>query len=159
MLAMQTAPPEILIVDAQPSHVAFLRQNLRQDDANEILRLGVSIEKALWRSYRNSVYRKSIFVNGRIAAMCGVYGSMLSDSGIVWLLTSNEVYRVSPLKFTRIYQEHVEEMLKVFDKLENYVDNEYTSAIRMLDIVGFNIGEPEPLGSMQKLYRKFWARK
>lgn len=147
--------PSIKIIDSETWHVTLLRQNLRKDDANEILRFGISIERALWRSYRASVIRKTIFIDDKIAAMYGCMGSFLSDSGIPWLITTQEVYKVSPLKFTRIYQQNVEEMLRVFQSLENYVDSEYHAAIRMLDIVGFTISEPEEYGAKRSLYRKF----
>lgn len=155
MLAINIDSPHIETVDAQASHVALLRQNLRPNDANEILRLGVSIEKALWRSYRNSVYRKSAFIDGKIAAMWGVIGSMLTDEGTVWLLTSPEVYKISPLKFCRIYQEQVKEMLKIFPVLSNYVDIHYVSAIRLLENTGFKVYDVEPIGLSDNSYHKF----
>ena len=37
----------------------------------------------------------------------------------------------------------------------NIVDANYTAAIRLLDIVGFELGEPEPMGIHGKPFRRF----
>ena len=47
MLAMKQTATFIEIVDTLPRHTALMRDNLRKEDADEILRLGISIEKCL----------------------------------------------------------------------------------------------------------------
>ena len=148
--------PEITIVDSIPEHVGILKSNLRNEDANEILRLGMTIQYSLWRGYRDSVYRKTALVDGVPAAMFGVLGTLLGNKAQIWLMTTPDVYKVSPLRFARTYQEEVHKMLKIFQRLENFVDVEYHAAIRLLDIIGFNIGEPEPIGVGGAIYRHFW---
>ncbi|MFA7278768.1 MAG: phage protein Gp13 family protein [Sterolibacterium sp.] len=145
----------LAIVEALPIHVGELKESLRTQDADEILRFGVTIDQALWSSYRRSVMRKTALINGKVAAIWGVGGPFLGNIGQPWLITSNEVHKVSPLKFARIYQQEVDNMLKLFPKLVNWVDNDYTAAIRVLDIVGFTIEEPEPMGKYNAQYRKF----
>jgi len=151
--------PEITIVDSLPEHVGALKSNLRREDANEILRFGVSIQHALWRGYRGSIYRKTAFIDGIPAAMWGVCGALLGGKGQVWLMTTPDVYKVSPLKFARIYQEETRKMLRLFPLLENYALAEYDAAIRLLDICGFSMGEPEPMGINRALHRKFWIER
>ncbi len=146
--------PEVNIVSTNGSHIAVLKNNLRRQDADEILRFGVSIKHALWRSYRTSVVRKTALIDGVVAACWGVNGMLMGNIGQPWLMTTPEVKRISPLKFVRIYQEEVIQMLKMFPKLENFCDAEYDSAIRLLEIIGFNIGEPQAIGN--GMYRKFW---
>ena len=155
MLAMKQTATFIEIVDTLPRHTALMRDNLRKEDADEILRLGISIEKCLWHSYKKSIYRKTAFIDGRIAAMWGCIGGMFSDVGTVWLLTTPEVYRISPLRFCRMYQQEVEKMLKIFPKLTNYVDAEYSTAIRLLDNSGFTLYDAEQIGFSGHSYRKF----
>lgn len=149
--------PIINIVPSESCDVSNLRNNLRIEDANEILRFGVSIQYALWKSYRRAIIRKTAFIDGQIAAMWGCDGTFLGNKGRVWLMTTPEVKKISPLKFSRIYQEEVKNMLKTFKRLENYVDAQYDSAIRLLDIIGFNIEEPQRIGC--GMYRKFWIER
>lgn len=151
------AIPEINIVNAEPWHVSELRNNLRTEDANEILRFGVSIERALWCSYKRAVIRKTAFIDGKIAAMWGVGGTFMGRTGVPWLMTTPEVKNISPLRFARIYQEETKNMRKMFLRLENYVDLEYNSAIRLLDIIGFTVDKPQRVGT--GMYCRFWMGK
>lgn len=146
---------KISIIDALPHHVSALKYNLRDEDNSEILRLGESIQHALWYSYKNSVYRKTVMIDNAPVAMFGCLGVLLGGKAQPWLLTSSEVKKVSPLKFCRIYQEEVENMLVMFPVLENLVDAQYVAAIRLLEIVGFSVGESEPLGYDGSMFRKF----
>lgn len=139
--------PTIEIVPAMPEHIRELMDTMRTDDRMEIESFGLSVNKGLWLSYRRGLINTCALVDGRVAAMWGICGTHLGHTGQPWLLTSDEVYKVSPLKFARIYQKEVIKMLELFPLLENYVAVEYEKAIRMLSIVGFDIGEPEKWGN------------
>lgn len=145
---------QVDIVESTPEHVRALAAELRPADRNEIEIYGFPTNKALWRSYKNSILRKTAFVEGKIAAMWGCGGTPMGEIGQPWLMTTDAVHQVSPLFFARVYQREVLKMLKLFPKLVNYVDAGYTSAVRLLDIIGFKLGEPEPLGK-GGLFRKF----
>lgn len=144
----------ITIVPTVPAHLRELATNLRPEDYSEIIALG-SPERTLWKSYKGSILRKTALIDGKVAACWGVGGAILGSVGQPWLLTSPEVKKVSPLKFVRIYQIEVLDMLRVFPKLANYCASEYTSAIRLLDIVGFKLGEPEMIqGTLMRKFEK-----
>lgn len=147
--------PQITIVPTTPEHLRALALVLRPEDKQEILSFGFTPEKALWRSYKGSLIRKTAFIDDKIAAVWGVCGSFMGTIGQPYLLTSEEVRKISPLKFTRIYQKEVIEMQKLFPILENYADASYNGAIRLLGIVGFELSEPKPIGAHNALYRKF----
>jgi len=148
----------IRIINSTIKDVYVLADNLREEDRREIEADGKNIYRAIRDSYRNSNICKSVFVGEELAAMFGVGGVLLSDKGAIWLLTTNVVQKVSPLKFARIYQEQVLEMLKYFSKLENYVDASYTSSIRLLELIGFTVHAPEPLGEHGNLFCKYTMR-
>lgn len=82
----------------------------------------------------------------------------MGDVGRPWLLTTYAAEKISPLRFTRIYQDEVLRMLDVFPRLVNYVDSRYTKATRLLDIIGFELDEPEPMGVNGILFQKFEMR-
>lgn len=147
------ALPEIVIVPATPAHIRELSQTIREKDRAEIENYGFSCAKGLWRSYKQGLNNQTALINGKVAACWGVCGVYLGDVGQPWLLTSEEVYKISPLRFARIYQREVYAMLEVFSRLENYVCASYPEAIRLLSIIGFTIGEPEKLGNGN--YRHF----
>lgn len=145
--------PEVSIVPTVGAHIAALKANLRPEDEAEILRFGITVQKALWYSYRNSLVRKTALIDGVVAACWGIHGVFMGTTGVPWLITSPEVKRISPLRFARIYQQEVLSMLNMFSKLENYVDPAYTSAIRLLEIIDFEVGDPETLRGVS--VRKF----
>ncbi len=151
--------PVISIVPATGAHIAVLKKNLRQEDADEILRFGFTVQHAIWLTYRRSLVRKTALIDGVVAACWGISGTFMGQTGRPWLMTTPEVKKVSPLKFARIYQEEMLKMLAMFPRLENMVDAKYASAIRLLEIIGFNVDEPEPVGSGGALYRKFWIER
>ncbi len=148
------AIPSVSIVPATSSHISALKLNLRPEDAEEIVRFGVTIQKAVWYSYKHSLIRKTALINGIVAACWGCSGVFMGQVGIPWLMTTPEVKKVSPLRFARIYQQEVMEMLKIFPRLENSVDSEYDSAIRLLEIIGFTIENPQKIPN--GMCRKFW---
>ncbi len=146
--------PIISIVPTVSWHIGVLKENLRPEDASEIMNFGITIKHALWQSYRHSLISRTGLIDGAIAACWGLQGIFMGKTGVPWLMTAPEVYNISPLRFARIYQQQVLEMLKIFPRLENYVDSEYSAAIRLLEIVGFTIEEPKKRGL--GMYHKFW---
>lgn len=146
-------PAEVSIIPATLSHVRELGETMRKADRREIEIYGISHHKGLWRTFKQGMRNKTALIDGEVAAMWGVCGTYLGDTGVPWLLTSEAVHKVSPLRFAREYQREVYEMMQYFDRLENYVDADYEGAIRLLSIVGFTIGDPEKLGN--GMYRKF----
>ncbi len=147
------ASPEVVIVPATPAHIRELRETIRDGDRREIEAFGFTCAKGLWQSYKNGLMNKTGLIDGKVAAVWGVGGVYMGEIGQPWLLTSREVYKISPLKFARIYQKEVIKMLELFPTLMNYVAADYPEAVRLLSIVGFNLGEPEKIG--KGVYRKF----
>lgn len=149
---------KIQIVETTAEHIRELGRNLRPEDRKEVESYGFPTNKALWRSFKNSIMRRTALVDGEVAACWGVGGVPMGGEGAPWLITSAVVEKVSPLRFTRIYQNEVLKMLQVFPILVNYCDAGYAKAMRLLDIIGFRIGEPEPLGPNNALFCKFEMR-
>jgi hypothetical protein len=143
---------------SMPQDVALMKNNLRLEDAAEVLSVGLTPQKALWQSYKKSTMRKTAFVDGDIAAMWGICGVTMGQIGRPWLLTTPAVEKVSPLFFARVYQKEVLEMLHFFPKLVNYVHADYTKAVRLLDIIGFTLSEAEGLGVAGVLFHRFEMR-
>lgn len=149
------AEPVIEIIASTSAHVRELMGTIRPDDRRELEAWGFTCGRGLWRSYKHGLMNHTATIDGKVAAMWGVGGIYMGTVGQPWLLTSLEVKKMSPLKFAKIYQREVKKMLKVFKYLENYVLSDYNEAVRLLQIVGFKIGDPEPAGSKGELFCKF----
>lgn len=145
--------PQVEIVPTTAAHIRELQKSLRENDRREIEGYGFSSAQGLWKSYRFGLMNKTGLIEGKVGACWGVGGSFLGDLGAPWLMTSYEVEKISPLRFAKIYQNEVFNMLSVFPKLVNFVLADYEKAVRLLSIVGFTLGDPEPIGN--SIYRKF----
>src|SRR3569832_1302247 len=133
--------PHVEIVPSEASHVALLATSMREDDAREITVLGLVPRKILWRSFRQSILRKTAFVDGEIAAMWGLHGSLLGQTGQPYLLTSKAVLKIRPHAFSRNYRRELAEMRKIFPVLEYYVDATYNGAEQKQEKAGKQLGD------------------
>lgn len=144
--------PEITIIKAKIKHVYMLEKTLRDEDREEITCFGKA-KKMIRDSFRHSIYSRTGFINGEIAAMWGLGGVYLGGSGEPWLLTSKIVEKF-PLHFAKIYRREVKKMLTVFPLIENRVDAKYEKSVRMLELAGFNLDDPEYVCGGN--FRRFW---
>jgi hypothetical protein len=146
------------IIEATPAHVLALRDRLRADDREEITCVGGTPARALWRSYRGSVIRRTFMVDGEIAAIGGCGGSVLAGIGQPWLLTAPEVERV-PVAMVREGRAEIRKMLELFPRLENIVAAKYGRACKWLGLLGFELGAPFAVGPQRAMFRQFWMER
>lgn len=141
----------MIIVTSTLPHVRELSETMRDNDKKELSKLGLAPHKALFYSYKFSLMRKTALIDGKVAAMWGVYGVPTGITGQPYFLTSHLVETLPPIKFIKLYLNEVNQMKKLFPVLQNYVDADYTGAVRMLKIAGFNL-EPVTLNG-HKFYK------
>lgn len=132
----------ITVRSSDYNDIRKLVDNLRVKDRLELERLQIPVYKSLYRAFRASVYNKTALVDGAVAAMWGVTGTLLSNVGHPYFLTTSEVEKASVRKIILIYKQEVEMMSKLFPVLEGFVDALYPEAIKLLKLSGFEIGEP-----------------
>ena len=101
--------------------------------------------------------RRTLFVDGKIAAMFGWCGTMLSDVGHPYLFTSAAVER-APVGFVKTYKRVVAEMLSVKACLVGHVAADYGSSCKLMQMVGFELSEPQKIGTGMFREAKIWAR-
>lgn len=148
----------IEVIPATESHARALIRTLRAPDRAEIMAAGLRPGRAVMDSLRGSVWSKAALIDGDVAALWGVGGSLLGGVGRPWFLTGAAFERVPALRFVRIYRAQVVSMLETFATLENFVDAAYTSAVRMLILAGFRLDDPSPYGPRGALFRRFEMR-
>lgn len=146
------------IIEATPAHVLGLRDRLRAGDVEEVTCIGSSPSRALWRSYRASVIRRTMIVDGTVAAVGGCGGSVLVGVGQPWLLTAPEVESL-PVSFVREGRAEIGKFLELFPKLENIVLAKYSRACRFLQVLGFQLDEAVATGPHGALFRRFWMER
>jgi len=135
----------------------YLSTRLKPMDMREIA--AVSARPAL------AVLRSGI--NGsedcRVGTIHGVpviiYGvrkmSHLSDTGIAWLLGTDEV-EDNKVKFIRECGKELKKMMGNLRMIENYCHVENRKTIVWLRWLGFKLDKPEPYGRKQEMFRRFY---
>jgi hypothetical protein len=144
----------IRVVPSEVGDIYALAAKLRAADRAEVESLGIDPRIGIRKSFRHAILRKSYYVDGELAAMSGLCGSMLGDIGQPYLMTSAAVERV-PVTLVKLARLGVAEMLQHKLRLEGHVAASYLGACRLLAAIGFSLGEPEPIGSRGALFRQF----
>lgn len=147
--------PEVIVRPSEISDVYRLAADLRAGDAAEITGLDLDPVAVIRGSYRSAIWRRTAVVDGRIAAMWGLGGALLDDEGAPWLLTTPAAERV-PVTFVRLARANVAEMLRDRRRLSNVVASSYRQACRLLEVLGFTLDAPRPMGPRGLLYQRFW---
>lgn len=131
-----------------------LAANLRAGDRDEVEGLGINVRVGIRNSFRHAILRRTYLVDGEIAAMSGLCGAMLGDIGEPYLMTAPCAERL-PLAFVKHARFAVNEMLQHKLRLEGHVAADYTKACRLLELLGFTLGEPRPYGPKAALFRAY----
>lgn len=143
------------IVPSTIEHTKELSETIRLPDRLEAERLGFTHEEAILDSFNSAVIRKTCLVDGKVAAMFGVIGTLFGKIGVPYFITSTTADIVSPLVFARTYKREFNILKNYFESFENIVDSEYHGAIRLLKIVGFTIHKPRTLGPDEHMFCRF----
>lgn len=120
----------------------MLRSSLREGDRAELAVAKLSPTKAIWRCFRHSLYCKTVLVDGELAAMWGVGGTILGV-GEVWLMTT-KVIETIPFTFIREARKEVAYMNSLFPSLIGITSCDYKSAIKFVQLLGFKMTEEKP---------------
>lgn len=147
-------PCAVTVRPSELSDVYALAANLREGDRDEVEGLGLDVRVGIRNSFRHAILRKTYLVDGEIAAMSGLCGSMLGDIGEPYLMTGPAAERM-PVAFLKHAKAAVAEMMQHKLRLEGHVAANYTKACRLLEVLGFTLGEPLPVGPKAALFRKY----
>jgi len=113
-------------------------------------------QEALEKSFKMSLLCWTGLLDDVPICMFGcAEASMLFKVGRPWLIGTNDIDRCATA-FLRRNKRKVKEMLDCFDRLENFVEKTNTRSIEWLLWLGFEFGDPEPMGVFKKDFIKFW---
>jgi hypothetical protein len=144
------------IVEATPEHVELLIANLRDSDREEILAMGYDdVEAAIRQTYRASTVAWSGWVDDDLLCVFGVQaGSYLLGHGVPWMLGTPTMNKYE-IRFLHNCKPVVEQMLRGYPRLTNYVYARNKRTIRWLKWLGFTVHPPRPAGLKQEPFCRF----
>lgn len=105
------------IVPARRYHCGQISRLLRDQQAQVILHAGRKPHHDLRRAYDASSFRASWLIDGKLMAMGGLTGSILSPEGFLWLAISKEAEEEHPIATARAARYQVEAMLEKKERL------------------------------------------
>lgn len=144
--------PEIIVIDTISAHIREMSSAMHAETAETARKLGMEPHKALWHSYRKSLICRSIFIDGKIAAIFGIGGVMLGEVGQPFLVMTPEVDEY-PMRVAFAYKRELRKMAEMFPVLEDYIDETNEKGIGMLKLMGFKISKNKiPLGDAVLLH-------
>ena len=132
------------IKNSWSSDVDYIYKNLREIDRFECKSVsGGTGEEALYNGLEKGLICKTIFVEGRPAAMYGLTPIDKKSFGVVWLLGTDETRKATDILVKRS-KEILDEMLELRPTIFNYVSVKNKTSIRWLKAIGFSF-KPEPV--------------
>ena len=137
--------------------VEYLADNLRQQDRDEVLAWSgrSNIAAILHESITMSPLCVAVEKYGRLLCIGGAARrSLLSSVGTPWMLGTDELSNEGRL-FVAHGRRCINELLTVFDGLENYVDARNLKSIVWLRRMGFAVHDPLPYGYAGLPFRRF----
>lgn len=142
------------ILETTPEHIRLLSNSLRAGDWHEITCVGLTPRKALWRSFRGSIMRRTAIIDGSVGACWGLGGECLGDTGQPWLMTAPVIEKV-PISFAKEARKEMGQMLDIFPKLQGYVAVSYSQACGFLKFLGFELTGPFEIGPKRELFYSY----
>jgi hypothetical protein len=141
------AASDLVVIPATEGHAIRMAPWMRAEDEAEIMAShGHKPLEGLQASLKQSAVARTVMYQGEIAAIFGVaMADGLAGHGSVWLLSSELVEEV-PLLFLRRSKKELRKLQAPWPILTNFVDARYKRAVRWVEWLGFEVGEPVPFG-------------
>lgn len=137
--------PTVEILEARPHHCGAMVRRLRMEHAVAFAKVGLNPHRELRATFMASAYRRAAFLDGRLAALWGVRGSILSASGFVWLCLTNEASR-HPVMVLREARRQLDGIMRTKTEVYTTVLHADDAALRLCSWLGFHTGH-EGLGA------------
>jgi hypothetical protein len=144
------------IVEARVAHIPAIAARVRPEDEAELWAFAcLSPTHVMLQSLNLSIFARTGFIDEKPVCMFGVVrSSYLGRSGRPWMVGTDLLDKYSNI-FLRRCGSEVRDMLSQCNRLENYVDARNKKAILWLRWLGFQFGEPQPMGPFNLPFIKF----
>lgn len=111
-------------------------RRLRHDHQNANSAVGLNSHHVLRSAMAQSSYRKAAFLDGELAGLWGVTGSIMSPFGYAWLCLSQEASR-RPILVLREAARQIDEIMRTKAVLVTDIMGDDVAAIRLATYLGF----------------------
>ncbi len=130
------------IVEARLQHCGQMVRLMRREQREAIGRAGYDPHRELRARFDKSAIRRALLIDGHLAALGGVMGTLLAPHGFVWLVLSEEACR-HPLALVRIARRELACVMATYRELATIVLADDAAARRFAIFLGFHVAEDE----------------
>lgn len=133
---------EIRIGDAKLWHCGQIARRMRHSHAASLRKLNASPHSEIKAVFNDSILRRACWVDGKLAALWGLGGTLASGDGNVWLVLAEDLPQ-KRIAIVRTALRQLTLLAAVFGRLETVVMVDDPVAIRFANYLGF---WPKPSG-------------
>lgn len=123
-------------IEPQPWHCGQMARTMRAEHLRLVVALGARPHRELRTTFDASVIRRAWEIDGKLAAIAGVVGSMASSEGVVWVALTDEATR-HPIGVGRRAKAFVQEALRTRDQLSTILLSGDKDAMSFALFLGF----------------------
>jgi hypothetical protein len=146
--------PKFEVIEAKEFHCGQILRRLRIEHREAIERVGANAHHELRALFDSSYLRRAWLIDGKLAALGGVSGSIMSHYGFVWVALSSEAMKY-PVALVREAKRQIEEIMATKSQLVTTIVGGDDGAKRFAIFLGFHC-DHDGLGS--PAYSKFSRR-
>ncbi len=118
-------------------------RHLRREHHEAFAGVGLNAHRELRNTVAQSAYRRAAFLDGRLAAMWGVTGTVMCSTGLVWLALTNEA-AARPILVLREARRQLDEIMRTKTELATTVLRDDEAALRLCVYMGFHVEDNGP---------------
>jgi hypothetical protein len=151
---------DIDIRPVRPGDVEALVVKMRHADVEELRAIGITdLVPEIQGSVDRSLIARTGTADGEVGCIFGVVPAQLTFDpwGMPWMLGTDLVTKHQRVLMRRC-RPYIQDMLRLYPHLFNYVHAENHAAIRWLKCVGFSLQSPAPYGPEGALFHRFDMR-
>jgi hypothetical protein len=130
------------VVKARALHVKPMARQLRAAACITLQGFGLNAREALRRAFVQSSYCRTAVADGAPIAMWGVKNTVLSDTGVVWLVLSDAVTKM-PVAIVKEARAELAKIMEYLDEIAITVLPDDEAAVRFACALGFHDREEE----------------
>lgn len=137
---------KVEIVDAKRWHVGAIMHRLRHEHALALDRVGEDAHREFRTVFDDSAFKKALLIDGRLAAVGGVHGTLAESTGYAWIAISQGATKY-PLTLVREVRRQLELLGAMKQELATTIIGGDEAAKRFAIFLGFHVehggmGEP-----------------
>ncbi|MBB3453884.1 hypothetical protein FHT86_002140 [Rhizobium sp. BK313] len=135
--------PVFSIEEAKPYHCGQMVRILRTEHQQAIARVQLGTHRQMRGCFDASCFRKAWMIEGRLAGLGGIIGTVASPTGFVWLALSNEALRY-PVAIVKEARKQLAEIMVVKRELATTIIEGDEAAKRLAIFLGFHVADDGP---------------